>query len=64
MSMKEACDPGTATAADAIIFLLSNHVEGRTIIMSLEFLTAVQTHSTDWTGYAFYPDVPLRAAVE
>ena len=51
-------------AADAIIFLLSNHVEGRTIIMSLKFLTAVQTHSTDWTGYAFYPDVPLRAAVE
>jgi hypothetical protein len=61
--MKEARDLGTEMAADAIIFLLSNHVEGRTIIMSLKFLTAVQTRSTDWTGYAFYPEIPLRAAV-
>jgi hypothetical protein len=62
LTMTEACDLRTATAADAIIFFV-HHIEGRTVITSLDFLTAVQTRSSDWIEHHFHPDLSLRAGV-
>jgi hypothetical protein len=57
LSMMEECDPVRATAA---IFSFVHQIEGRTIIMSLRFLTAVQTFSSDGLDVRFFPGWWLR----
>jgi hypothetical protein len=58
LSAVEECDPVRATAA---IFSFVHQIEGWTIIiMSLRFLTAVQTFSSDGLDVRFFPGWWLR----
>ena len=57
LSMMEECDPVRATAA---MLSFVHQIEERTIIMSLRFLTAVQTCSSDGSDVHFFSGWWLR----